>query len=179
MARYEKVTGVIESIGRTGKIIKLDDGEWYSAYKPDDLNGAEEGDEVEFNMEARESGGKTYLNIKGKVTVLGGGGGGSREAPARTERPGGRGGDRQAPPRGRGSSRGGGEERTERSSAGRGEAAQGGGSGGRSQGAEARERSIQRQVALKAAVDFYKESAEATIEEVLVAAGEFAKFLEE
>lgn len=174
MARRQKITGVIEAVNRTGKSFKLDDGEWYGAYKPSDLNGAQVGDEVEFDMEPRESGGTTFFNVKGGVTILGDG------APAAQPQRSSSGGDRQAP-RGRGGqsqSRGGREapqERAERAPAGRGEAAQGGGG---SANAQARERSIQRQVALKAAVEFYAESADATVEGVIQAAEVFAEFLE-
>jgi len=173
MARRQKITGVIEAVNRTGKSFKLDDGEWYGAYKPQDLNGAQVGDEVEFDLEPRESGGTTFYNVKGGVTILG-------EGPANPPAQRSSGGGDRAPARGRGQApaRGGREapqERTARAPAGRGEAAQGGGG---SANAQARERSIQRQVALKAAVEFYAEAADATVEGVIQAAEVFAGFLE-
>lgn len=69
---YKKISGTVEAVNtRNGKSLKLDDGEWYGAFKAAQLKGAEVGDTVSFDMEANEKGGTTFYNIKGDVTVTG------------------------------------------------------------------------------------------------------------
>ena len=74
----EKVSGKVESMSRKGNSIKVG-GEWYSV-APQAVATAMKGvawkDEVEFMYEQKGQ----YKNIKGVVTVLGGGG--SSVAPA-------------------------------------------------------------------------------------------------
>jgi hypothetical protein len=154
---YERVSGTIEAVARTGKQIKLGDGEWYSAFALTQLLGAVVGDTVEFDMEEKSQGGKTFLNIKGDVVFLDGGGQGdappARE-PARA--PAARGGGRPAP---RGSSaparggRGGGSAPAREAAPAASQDARGGRPmpEGRVTD-EARQQSIQRQVALKEGV---------------------------
>ena len=122
---YDKVQGIIKSVSRTGKQIKLDDDNWYSAFNEKQLRGARQGDEVEFDYDAKDQGGKTFLNIKGDVRIVGG------EEPSRQER---------APARSSAPA----QRSTPQASAPR---------EGFVSDAD-RQNSIQRQVALKAAVEF-------------------------
>lgn len=80
-----KHSGVVEKITRSRKAFKLvgeDDEVWYSAFKPAQMEGVEEGSSVEFEYATKNQGGKTYYNIQGNVKVTGsapaasGGGGG-------------------------------------------------------------------------------------------------------
>jgi hypothetical protein len=69
---YERVAGTIQAFNRTGKNFKLDDDNWYSAFKIPQLQGAVVGDTIEFDMEAKDVGDKTFFNVKGDVTFLDG-----------------------------------------------------------------------------------------------------------
>lgn len=66
----ETINGVVESVSRTGKQIKVN-GEWYGAFAPASLNGAAAGSTVRFTSVKSKDG--QYNNIKGSVTVVGGG----------------------------------------------------------------------------------------------------------
>jgi len=68
--------GVINGMSADQKRCKIGD-EWYSVFALPSMGGAQVGDEVKFAYIEKESGGKVYNNIKGNVTVLGKGGGGS------------------------------------------------------------------------------------------------------
>lgn len=98
---YASVQGIIKSISRTGKQIKLDDENWYSAFNEKQLRGARQGDEVEFDYEAKEQGGKTFLNIKGDVRIVGGDAPPARQerSPARSSAPAQRSAPQAAAPR--------------------------------------------------------------------------------
>lgn len=180
MSKREVISGVIESKDRSGKGVKLDDGEWYRAFAPSQLRDADVGAYISFEMEPRDSGGTTYLNIKGNVWFPDDGetegppeerGGGAR---------GGRGGGRGAPqsaPRG---GRGGGSAPPARQAPARSQAAPDAGAARQAASADARaaERtSIERQVALKSAVEFFKEAADVDAEHIIAAAKGFAEFL--
>jgi uncharacterized protein YdaT len=67
---YLKGGGVVEVKTRNGKSIKIGEN-WYSAFKAVELNAVEVGDEVAFEYIEKESGGTTFLNIKGDVKVVG------------------------------------------------------------------------------------------------------------
>lgn len=69
---YE-ITGIVEGERKDRKAIKVD-GEWYSVFKPDQLNDCRYKDNVSFLVEEKEKEGRTFKNIKGEVTVLDGGG---------------------------------------------------------------------------------------------------------
>lgn len=62
----DQMTGVVEAVRRDGKGFKIGE-DWYSSFNP--ISGVNRGDEVSFNY-ARKG---QYLNIKGKVTVVGAG----------------------------------------------------------------------------------------------------------
>lgn len=64
------VNGVVESLARTGKSIKVG-GEWYGAFSPASLGGCKVGDTVSFAWSPSKDG--QYKNIKGSVSVVGGG----------------------------------------------------------------------------------------------------------
>ena len=64
------VNGVVESLARTGKSIKVG-GEWYGAFSPASLGGCKVGDNVSFSWAPSKDG--QYKNIKGSVSVVGGG----------------------------------------------------------------------------------------------------------
>lgn len=64
------ITGVVESVARTGKSIKVQ-GEWYGAFAASSLNGCKAGDNVSFAWAPSKDG--QYKNIKGSVNVTGGG----------------------------------------------------------------------------------------------------------
>lgn len=64
------VNGVVESLARTGKSIKVG-GEWYGAFSPASLGGCKVGDTVSFAWAPSKDG--QYKNIKGSVSVVGGG----------------------------------------------------------------------------------------------------------
>ena len=64
------ITGVVESVARTGKSIKVQ-GEWYGAFAASSLNGCKAGDNVSFAWAPSKDG--QYKNIKGSVNVSGGG----------------------------------------------------------------------------------------------------------
>lgn len=64
-----KKSGIVESTARTGKAIKIG-GEWYSAFTAASLNGAKNGDNVEFSYTTSEKDGVTYRNIKGAVKIV-------------------------------------------------------------------------------------------------------------
>lgn len=64
------VNGVVESLARTGKSIKVG-GEWYGAFSPASLGGCKVGDAVSFSWASSKDG--QYKNIKGSVSVVGGG----------------------------------------------------------------------------------------------------------
>lgn len=64
------VNGVVESLARTGKSIKVG-GEWYGAFSPASLGGCKVGDTVSFSWSPSKDG--QYKNIKGSVSVVGGG----------------------------------------------------------------------------------------------------------
>lgn len=68
----EAVKGAVESKRRDGKGIKVE-GEWYSVFSASDLSHVDWKDEVEFLYDQKGR----YRNIKGKVTVVGKGGGAS------------------------------------------------------------------------------------------------------
>jgi len=68
----ETMTGVVESVARTGKSIKIG-GAWYGAFAASSLSGANTGDSVKFAYQSVTKDGTVYNNIKGTVTVLGGG----------------------------------------------------------------------------------------------------------
>lgn len=88
MAKKEKLSGTIEKTARNGKAFLIDEV-WYSAYKASQMNGAEDGDFVEFEYEVVQKGSQTFYNVSGNVTVTkaersaapagGGGGGGSSQ----------------------------------------------------------------------------------------------------
>lgn len=62
-------TGVVESVSRTGKAIKIGE-RWYSAFTAAQLNGANVGNNVRFVFNETEKAGTTYYNIKGSVSIL-------------------------------------------------------------------------------------------------------------
>lgn len=64
------VNGFVESLARTGKSIKVG-GEWYGAFSPASLGGCKVGDNVTFAWAPSKDG--QYKNIKGSVSVVGGG----------------------------------------------------------------------------------------------------------
>ena len=64
------VNGVVESLARTGKSIKVG-GEWYGAFSPASLGGCKVGDAVSFSWAPSKDG--QYKNIKGSVSFVGGG----------------------------------------------------------------------------------------------------------
>ena len=64
------INGVVESLARTGKSIKVG-GEWYGAFSPASLGGCKVGDTVSFAWAPSKDG--QYKNIKGSVSVVGGG----------------------------------------------------------------------------------------------------------
>lgn len=72
MARNETIsmTGVIEAVARNGKAFKIGE-EWFSVYKAPQMNGAQKGDEVEFEFVEANKGGATFLNVEGNVNVVG------------------------------------------------------------------------------------------------------------
>lgn len=146
---YDKVQGIIKSVSRTGKQIKLDDDNWYSAFNEKQLRGARQGDEVEFDYDAKDQGGKTFLNIKGDVRIVGGEEPPRQErAPARSSAPAQRSAPQAAAPR-----------------------------EGFVSDVE-RQNSIQRQVALKCAVDWLSDAGTFDIDDVISAAAKFNAFLE-
>lgn len=57
-----KLNGFIETMGADGKRFKLDDGNWYSAFKSDQIK-AGKGDYVEFTYAMNG----TFRNVKGTV----------------------------------------------------------------------------------------------------------------
>lgn len=57
-----KLNGFIETMGADGKRFKLDDGNWYSAFKSDQIK-AGKGDYVEFTYAMNG----TFRNVKGSV----------------------------------------------------------------------------------------------------------------
>lgn len=67
-------TGIVESVARTGKSIKVD-GQWYGAFAKSQIGDAKLGDNVSFAFTSVVKDGNTYNNIKGNVSVSGGGGG--------------------------------------------------------------------------------------------------------
>lgn len=90
-----EAAGVIDAVARTGKAFRLDTSadDWYSVFDAKQLNGAQKGDEVEFEYSVANKGGKDFLNVQGDVAVVG------QEAPP--ARP----AARAAPARGGGSAR--------------------------------------------------------------------------
>ena len=64
------VNGVVESLARTGKSIKVG-GEWYGAFSPASLGGCKVGDTVAFSWAPSKDG--QFKNIKGSVSFVGGG----------------------------------------------------------------------------------------------------------
>lgn len=101
MARGNTIqfSGTIDKVARNqGSFLIIDNGDelWFSVgYNPGGLNGAQVGDEVEFEYEEKHVGGKTFNNVKSEVTIVGEGAG-DRPAP-RQQAP--RGGGRAAPQR--------------------------------------------------------------------------------
>lgn len=101
MARGNTIqfSGTIDKVARNqGSFLIIDNGDelWFSVgYNPGGLNGAQVGDEVEFEYEEKHVGGKTFNNVKSEVTIVGEGAG-DRPAP-RQQAP--RGGGRGAPQR--------------------------------------------------------------------------------
>lgn len=85
-SKFETATGTISLMARSGKAFTLegDDKSWFSVYKAVQLQGAQVGDEVEFEFEAVTKGGAEFLNVQGNVTILGEG---SEPAPARRAPP--------------------------------------------------------------------------------------------
>lgn len=85
-SKFETATGTISLMARSGKAFTLegDDKSWFSVYKAVQLQGAQAGDEVEFEFEAVSKGGAEFLNVQGNVTILGEG---SEPAPARRAPP--------------------------------------------------------------------------------------------
>lgn len=81
---YIQFSGEIDKIARNqGSFLIIDNGDelWFSVtYAPGGINGAQVGDEVEFEYEEKKSGGKVFNNVKSKVTIVGEGAG-DREAP--------------------------------------------------------------------------------------------------
>lgn len=65
-----QASGVIEAVARTGKSFKIGD-DWYGAFHAKQLNGAQKGDEVEFDYVEVNKGGATFLNVEGDVTIVG------------------------------------------------------------------------------------------------------------
>lgn len=60
-------TGYVEEI-RDGKRLKMDDGNWYSAFASTQCSGVAAGDYVTFSFQVSlPKDGKTYNNIKGNV----------------------------------------------------------------------------------------------------------------
>lgn len=86
---YIQFSGVIDKIARNqGSFLIIDNGDelWFSVtYAPGGINGAQVGDEVEFEYEEKKAGGKTFNNVKTEVVIVGEGGG-EREAPQRPQR---------------------------------------------------------------------------------------------
>ena len=156
---YERIAGTIQAFNRTGKNFKLDDDNWYSAFKIPQLQGAVVGDTIEFDMEAKDVGDKTFFNVKGDVTFLDGPRDDAPAQPARSSARDSAGSSSRRPaPRAqsapaRGGSRGSGATRQQAAPA----ASEADPRGGRALPAghvseAARQESIQRQVALKEGV---------------------------
>lgn len=61
-------SGVIEAVARTQKSFKIGE-DWFSVFNASDLNGAQAGDEVEFDYSINNRGGKDFLNVEGSVTI--------------------------------------------------------------------------------------------------------------
>lgn len=72
MAARLKGGGTIQTMARNGKAFKLDDEEWYSVFKPQQLAGAGVGDVVEFEYEEAHKGSQTFRNVKDNVRIVGG-----------------------------------------------------------------------------------------------------------
>lgn len=60
-----EITGTVEAVAGSGRAFKIA-GNWYGAYRAEQLQGAKKGDSVKF--EAVQKG--QYLNIQGDVQVL-------------------------------------------------------------------------------------------------------------
>lgn len=72
----DKMNGTIEAVRKDGKAFKLQGDGWYSAFKAEQLSGAQKGDQVEFNYKTNGN----FKNIDGSVTRLGSGGGSAPQA---------------------------------------------------------------------------------------------------
>lgn len=91
---YIQFSGVIDKMARNQQsFLIIDNGDelWFSvSYAPGGLNGAQVGDEVEFEYEEKSAGGKTFRNVKTELQIIGEGGGerqAPQRAPARREAP--------------------------------------------------------------------------------------------
>lgn len=74
----DTMNGTVEAIRKDGKAFKLSGGDWYSAFKAEQLNGAQKGDTVEFQYKTNGN----FKNIDGSVTRTGNGGGDAGSSPA-------------------------------------------------------------------------------------------------
>lgn len=87
---YIQFSGTIEKVARNqGSFLIIDNGDelWFSVtYAPGGINGAQVGDEVEFEYEEKKSGGKVFNNVKSEVTIVGEGAGEREAPPARQQR---------------------------------------------------------------------------------------------
>ena len=65
-----KGSGKIEAVARSQKAFKLEGSEdWYSVFKPVQMNGAEAGSTVSFEYEGRPKGGQISRNVKGSLKI--------------------------------------------------------------------------------------------------------------
>jgi len=65
-----KGSGKIEAVARSQKAFKLEGSEdWYSVFKPVQMNGAEAGSTVSFEYEEKPKGGEIHRNVKGNLEI--------------------------------------------------------------------------------------------------------------